>query len=289
MQWLRERKVRSMTWHPIKHSSALDSVVWSVALGQPLVQRHQKLIEAHENEILLSLPAKSVSAQVQVQIDTASGQVSVGSGNNADQPAGVIYTRFGAEGVKELQLDINGQTLAVTSWNYDRWANVKDGVLALFKVVSKALFSAADIAINHLELTYKDVFWWEGDWQPGALEGLLSQGDPKLTPDWMFAASSFWHHDLGEIVVVNGEQMVERLALHCVDGNVDGAQRRMVVMDTTTRWLGKVVGQPLPVGIHGAFETQGFSAERCFDTMHDAAKKMFTIAVAEDMRKQLDV
>ena len=278
-----------MTWHPIKESSALDSVVWSVALGQPLVQRHQKLIEAHESEILPSLPAKSVGAQVRVQVDPKSGRVSMGSGNNTDQPAGMIYTRFGANGVQELQLDINGQTLAVTSRNYDRWMNVKDGVLNLFRIVSKALFAAADIAINHLELTYKDVFWWEGDWRPGALGELLSQGDPKLTPDWMFAANSFWHHDLGEIVVVNGEHMVERLAFHCVDGNVGGAPRRMVVMDTTTRWLGRVVGQPLPVGIHGAFEAKGFSAERCFDTMHDAAKRMFTTAVAADMRKRLDV
>ena len=278
-----------MTWHPIKAPSALDSVVWSVALEQPLVQRHQRLIEAHESEILPSLPAKSVGAQVQVQIDPASGQVSVGSANDADRPAGVTYTRFGANGIQELQLDISGQRLAVTSRNYDRWVSVKDSVLSLFRIVSKALFRAADIAINHLELTYKHVFWWEGDWQPGALEGLLSQGDPRLTPDWMFAANSFWHHDLGEIVVVNGEHMVERLAFHCVDGNVDGSQRRMVVMNTTTRWLGKVVGQPLSVGIHGAFQAQGSGAERCFDTMHDAAERMFTTAVATDMRKQSNV
>lgn len=278
-----------MTWHPIKESSALDSVVWSVALGQPLVQRHQRLIEAHESEILPLLPAKSVGAQVQVQIDPASGQVSVGSGNDADQPAGVTYTRFGANGVQELQLDINGQTLAVTSQNYDRWLNVKDGVLALFRIVSRALFGTADIAINHLELTYKDVFWWEGDWRPGALGGLLSQGDPKLTPDWMFAANSFWHYDLGEIVVVNGEHMVERLAFHCVDGTVNGARRRMVVMDTTTRWLGKEVGQPLHASMHGAFQAQKDGADRHFDTMHDAAKRMFTTVVAADMRKQLDV
>ena len=280
-----------MSWHPIKGASALDSVVWGVELGEPLVKRHQDLIQKADAKIMCSLPSKSVGVQVQVKM-SPSGAVSTGSSDGPDHPARLTYARVGPSGVPELQMDLNGQILTVTSRSYDRWDNDKAKVLDLFNIVASALLDEQDIPLIQLELAYKGVFWWDGDWRSGVLSELFNGGNSKLTPDWIFDTNSSWHHDLGEVVDHDGEHIIERLSMQCLEGRVDEQQRRMVVMDTTTRWLGKVVGQPLPVGIHGAFDASGdglasvFDAERCFDIMHDAAKAMVNAVLTTAMRER---
>lgn len=275
-----------MSWQPVKGSSALASVVWGVVLSDPLVQRHQELIEASDAEIKRVLPAKSVAVQAKVEVDPATGAVKVGSGaSDPDQPAGVKYARVEPNGSNQLEMSIDGSSLIAISQRYNGWCNAKCEVLQLFGMVERALRVEPGPPLHQLELQYKDVFWWDGEWSDGALADLLNQ-DPKLTPAWIFGTGSFWHHDVGEIVSRDDENIVERLAIHCMERPFDGQRRRTVVMDTTTRWLGMGSDQPL-VSIHGAFERYGV-AERCFEIMHDAAKDMYDKTLTRGVRERLN-
>lgn len=276
-----------MTWRPIKPlddaSPALDTVAWSVVLGEPLVQSHQAALQRDDTEIRRLLPDKGPDGlHFQVRLDADGRPVNMRVGEGPEHPASLSYSRGSVAGGAELELKINGFVLSVVSRKYDRWTNAKDEVLRLFSHVGLCL-REAPVPVQALELIYKDVFWWDGDWQPDAITCLFGRNDTTLIPDWLFKMESIWHNDVGREVSHDGERYVERLAVRCVNGHVEDHPRRMVVMDTTTRWVEKDREQYL----HAIFADG--AGERHYETMHDIAKGMFVKVLADDMRRQLNV
>ena len=277
-----------MTWQPINEANALDSTVWGVVLTKQLVQRHQQAIQANESVFEDVLPSKTLGTQLRLQVES-SGNITVAGGDAAEQPAGLTYSRIAADGSVPLQLSISGRAVSVTNKSYAGWRKDKADALDAFARLSRALHDVSEeFPVSHLSLSYKDVFWWDGEWQSGCVSELLAR-DTKWTPKWMFEADSFWHHDIGEIVIHDDVRVVERLAIHCLEGLVNERPRAAVVMETTTRWLGKQPRDVLSVDFHRAFGQERSDVERCYDAMHDVAKRMFVSVLAEPMREKLRV
>lgn len=279
-----------MSWHPIKEgcaSPALDTVAWSVVLNEPLVQSHQTAIRDADDAIKELLPVSECGHQFQVRLDASGRPTGVGESVAPEYPAALKYARYDETGNIALGLDINGPALTVANQNYDSWSNAKVEVLNLFALVARGLRDAPPVSLRALELNYRGMFWWEGEWFAGAIADLCNREDARLIPDWLFEAKSIWHNDAGEEVIRDDERFVERLAVHCIDSHVAGKPRRMVVMDTTTRWLEK----DNPNGathLHSAFADGGVGARR-FETMHDFAKMMFQRVIRPDIRGRLSV
>lgn len=276
-----------MSWQTPNERNALESAIWGVVLAAPLVQQHQKAILANDGAFTDILTQKSFGAQITVQMEST-GNIVLG-GNADDQPARLSYRSVAADGTTPLQMSIAGSTIAITNNAYEGWSNDKSAALDLFAQLSGALSAIPELPpISHLELAYKDVFWWDGEWESACLNGLLARGT-KWTPDWVFETTSLWHHDIGEIVDRGGASVVERLAIHCAGVSVGDAPRMGVTMNTMARWLGPVPRDVLPVNFHAAFGSERDATGGWFDTLHDAAKQMFAGSLAKPMRERLGV
>ena len=269
-----------MSWQLLneRNGNALESAMWGVVLAEPLVQRHQQAIQANDSVFEDVITQKAVGAQLMVQMGSGGNPVMAGAA--ANQPANLSYHRVASDGSIPLRLSIAGATLAVVNSAYKGWSEDKIAAFDLLARLSKALADVqGPIPISHLELVYKDLFWWDGEWNPAHLGDLLER-NTKWTPGWVFDARSFWHNDIGEVVVLENANVVERLAIHCIDSTVDDARRTGVTMNTTVRWLGPSPTEALPLDFHSAFGSERDGAEAWFETMHDLAKAMFAGALS---------
>ena len=286
-----------MGWNPIKQAHSIDAVYWRVFLDQPLVQRHQALIQEQDTRLRKVLP-KIETAQRLLEIGpngvTVHTEDALG-GQNA--PAMLTYQRFFPNGQLELQLEVNGQNVTVTSHSYSQWSKTGDVVRRILSDVGSALRTVDDISIAQIELEYRDVFWWDGDWHAEALGDLL-QPDERLAPKWVFQAGIDWHSDQGWVVPPDGfedETMIERMSLQGMRGTVNNKPCPMLVAHTTLRWRLGLHGQPLPLRIQDAFsalkEVGSFrkGAQDRFDVMHKRSVVMFSTVVTPKVRERIGI
>ena len=217
-----------------------------------------------------------------------------GMAGDQNAPAMLRYERYVSDGSLELQLEVNGHDVTVVSHGYSEWSKTGGVVWRLFSDVGTALRQANDIYIRQLELEYKDVFWWEGDWQDQALDALLQEHE-MLAPAWVFKAGRLWHSDNGKVVQADGsldETMVERMFLQGMRGTVNGNPCPLLVAQTTLRWLDAEGGKPLPLRIQDAFASaMAVGAENRahsrFETMHERAVGMFRMILKPAMRERI--
>lgn len=184
--------------------------------------------------------------------------------------------------------------MTVVSHGYSQWSKTGGVVCRLFSDVGTALRQANDIYISQLVLVYKDVFWWDGDWQEPAL-GELLQEDEILAPAWVFNAGRMWHSDNGKAAQVDGfsdETMIERMFLQGIRGTVNGNPRPLLVAQTTLTWLDAEGGKPLPLRIQDAFASAMAvgaedRAQLRFDKMHKRAVDMFRTILKPAIRQRI--
>ena len=288
-----------MTWNPLKANHSLDAVVWRVALSDPLIQQHQRLIEAREQRLIKLLPRKEVLQRL-VELGTKGvREIPAGLENDSNAPAMLIYGRCAPNGQLELQLEVNGPTLTVVNHNYSRWEKTNRVVRSLLADVGASLREVKHIPIAQLELVYKDVFWWDATWRDGAL-GELLQPSERWAPAWIFKAGSFWHSDNGMVVEVEGEAMVERMLLQTQDGTVDTKPCRLLVVESIVKWLGSTQqGYTSPMNIQFAFANTAApdsdesdvsdesGAQARFDIMHQRAAHMLRTVLRPNMRERI--
>ena len=288
---LPHRERFDMTWHPINKDNALDSVVWGVVLSEPLVQRHQSQIQANDGEIREVLPDQTRSAFFGFEVNRETGRASLVEGIDQHHPAGMVYAKSPQDGAWAWRLDISGETVGVINRAYENWEKTSPVAFDLMTRLSASLAGLADdIPVRHVELVYKDVFWWADDADAVDWHGLFADG-AKHIPNWVFSTSSLWHSDMGEIIQRERWHFVERMAIRAQSGSVDNQPRMLAVMDTTVRCLGEGLDQLWPVGIGDVFATDNasFDARRCFDVMHGSAKSMFVEVLSSKMRRRLGV
>ena len=89
----------------------------------------------------------------------------------------MTYSRIASDGSVPLQLSISGQAVSVTNKSYEEWRKDKAEALDAFARLSRALQDVPEtFPVSHLDLSYKDVFWWDGEWQSGCVKELLARG-----------------------------------------------------------------------------------------------------------------
>ena len=283
-----------MGWNPIKQAHSIDAVIWRVRLDQPLLQRHQTLIREKDERLRTVLP-RTETAQRLVEIGPSGVTVHAdGMAGDQNAPAMLRYERYFSDGSLELQLEVNGQDVTAVSHGYSEWSKTGGVVCRLFSDVGTALRQANDIYISRLELEYKDVFWWEGDWQDQALGELLQEHE-MLAPAWVFNAGRMWHSDNGKVVQADGpsdETVVERMFLQGINGTVNGNPCPLLIAQTTLRCLDAEDRKPLPLKIQDAFAgAMAVGAENRaqsrFDMMHKRAVGMFRTILKPAMRQRV--
>lgn len=281
-----------MGWNPITQAHSIDAVIWRVRLDQPLLQRHQALIQQKDARLHKVLP-RMETAQRLVEIGPSGVTVHTdGMAGDQNAPAMLKYQRYSSNGRPELQLEVNGYDVTVVSHAYSEWSKTGGVVWCLFADVGTALRQANDIYINQLELEYRDVFWWDGEWQERALGELLQQNE-MLAPSWVFKAGRMWHSDNGKIVEdgSSDETVVERMFLQGTHGTVNGNPCPLLLAQTTLRWLDAENGKPLRLKIQDAFASaMPVGAERAqsrFDMMHKRAGDMLRGVLKPAIRQRI--
>ena len=283
-----------MPWNPIRKAHSTDAVTWRVRLDQPLLQRHQALIREKDARVRTVLPRTETAQQF---VEIGPGGVTVhadGKAGGQNAPALLKYERFFSNGRPQLQLEVNGHDVTAVSHGQAEWRKTNGVVCRLFSDVGTALRQAEDIPIRQLELEYKDVFWWAGDWQDHALAELLQEHE-MLVPAWVFNAGRLWHADNGKLVRADGsphEAMVERMFLQGINGTVNGNPCPLLIAQTTLRWLDAEGGNPLPLKIQDAFATAMAvgaenRAQSRFDVMHERAVGMVRTILKPAMRERV--
>ena len=283
-----------MGWNPINKAHSIDAVVWCVRLDQPLLQRHQALIQQKDARVRTVLP-RTETAQRLVEIGPSGVTVHTdGMAGDQNAPAMLRYERYFSDGRPELQLEVNGHDVTVVSHSYSEWSKTGGVVCRLLSDVGTALRQANDIYISQLELEYRDVFWWDGDWQEQALGELLQENE-MLAPAWVFNAGRMWHSDNGKALQVDGssdETVIERMFLQGMSGTVNGNPCPLLVARTTLRWLDAESGKPLPLRIQDAFASAMAvgaenRAQSRLDTMHKRAVGMLRKILKPAIRQRI--
>ena len=284
-----------MSWNPIQQAHSIEAVVWRVTLDQPLLQRHQALIQEKDARLRTVLP-RTETAQRLVEIGPSGVTVHAdGVTQDPNAPAMLTYQRYAPNGQLDLLLEVNGDAVTAVSHGYSRWSNTGGVVRRLLADVGAALRGANDVFISQLELEYKDVFWWDGVWCDGALVELLEQ-DEWLVPAWVFGAGPIWHSDQGKVVEVDGlagGTAIERMFLQGRHGTVNGNPCPLLVVLTTLRWLAAEHGKPSPLKIQTAFADVApvgaarDGAQARFDAMHERAVDMFRTVLKPPMRRRI--
>ena len=283
-----------MGWNPINQAHSIDAVTWHVRLDQPLLQRHQALIQEKDARVRTVLP-RMETAQRLVEIGPSGVTVRTDSmAEDQSAPAMLKYQRYFSDGRPELQLEVNGREVTIVSHGYSQWSKTGGVVCRLFSDVGTALRQANDIYISRLVLEYKDVFWWDGNWQEQALIELLRENE-VLVPAWVFSAGRMWHSDNGKVVQVEGssdETVIERMFLQGMGGTVNGNPCPLLVAQTTLTWLDAEGGKPLPLRIQDAFASaMAVGAENRahsrFDRMHKRAVCMFRTILKPAIRQRI--
>ena len=284
-----------MAWHPIRQDHSIECVHWRVTLLHPLGQRHQAWIQAKDARLRTVLPRVETQQRfLQIGPD---GVTVFSESAPVDQnvPAHLRYERYLATGEVEIGLEVNGNTVTVSSRSYSQWSKTSGVVNQTLSDIGTALREADDLPIARLELEYKDVFWWDGKWRDDSLGKLLTP-HPQLVPQWVFQAGPFWHADQGWVVSIDGfdnETVVERMFLQGVQGTVNDEPRRLLVMLTTLRWQAAQGQQVLPLRMQDAFSTVESvehprrTAQDRFNEMHDRAVRMFRDVLHDSMRNRI--
>ena len=284
-----------MAWHPIGQDHSIEAVHWRVTLLHPLGQRHQAWIQAKDARLRSVLPRVETQQRF-LQVGPKGVTVfSDGASVDQDMPAHLRYERHLATGEVEIGLEVQGNAVSVVSHRYAHWRQTSDVVNQALADIGTALRAADDLPIAQLELEYKDVFWWDGDWEDDALGKLLVPHE-RLVPQWAFRAGPLWHADQGWVVSIEGfgdETVVERMFLQGAQGAVNDAPHPLLVMLTTVRWHPPQGRQALPLKMQDAFNALESvshprkSAPDRFDSMHDRAARMFGEALHTSMRERI--
>ena len=282
-----------MGWRPIKKTHSIDAVYWRVRLAQQLLQRHQAWIQQKDSRLRSVLPRKEAAQRV-VEIG-ADGVVQTGDpADDQRAPAMLHYQRYFQNGELDLQLEVNGANLTVTSHSYSQWRKTSQVAHRLFSDVGTALREADVIHVSQLELEYRNVFWWDGAWRDGVLGELLRQHD-RLSPKWVFEAGTVWHSDQGWVEPSHAfaqETLVERMFLQGLHGTVDNKPCPLLVVHTTLRQNAQD-GQPLPLRIQDAFSNVASidnaqnTAPNRFDDMHKRANNLLRAVLQPEVCQQI--
>ena len=277
-------------FRPVDGKHAILEVHFILETERPWLPEDKALIEkgyALWGEIL---PRKLEARQFVVQF----GPKLQGEGieNPAAPMSPLTYGAVERDGSREWELAFDNRVLRITCGKYSRWEQVWRVAGNLFRMVGRTL-NDRETWIRAMELTYRDLFVWEGDRSEYDVGKLLTDEHGTIGRRTLVHGPS-WHCHHGWMRTQTeweGEAYLERIHL---DGNERSIrqERKPGVMITTTSRLGHGGTKRLFPLQSGFNELQVVGERRKgargrFEWLHERNREIISRVLKEEMQRTI--
>lgn len=278
-------------FRPIHENNAIQTVHFAVETTDLWLERDQEVIQAGAKEWKAVLPMENV---VTPMLTVQTGTTVTGPGQPASlRPMNIVaYGRSMPNGTVEWELVFQGNAIQITTRSYSRWEHTWGVAERLLEAVGRALKDRST-EIKTAELTYQDVFVWDGRSEKYNLEELVTT-DEGLVGREIKEKGKLWHWQMGWIMDQTNDspaQWLERIHLAGVRGPTPKGPRHMVTIETTTR-AGHGSEQPLFTLQKGfrkirAVENEGPAGSIVFEWMHRRCKDMIGRILKQEIQDRI--
>ena len=205
---------------PVNKSHAIIEVHFVLVIGRPWLAEDQPLVEQGYDKYWQQVLPSRVQGQ-QVLVNLGPQIQGPGMGAPPEPMAPITYTAVSRDGSREWELGFEGSQVRVTCGKYSRWEQVWKVASNLFQMVGKSL-NGRYTEIVAAELTYQDLFVWEGEEEDYDVKRLLSHENGMIGSS-VLGHGPLWHSHQGWMKDQNewpGENYLERVHLDAGKGMV---------------------------------------------------------------------
>ena len=279
-------------FRPANGKHAILEVHFILEMERPWFREDKTVIEqgyALWGEIL---PRKLEAQQFVVQF----GPQLQGEGieNPAAPMPPLTYGAVERDGSREWELAFENQILRITCGKYSRWEQVWKVVRNLFQMVGRVL-NNRETGIRAMELTYQDLFVWEGEQSEYDIRKLLTDEHGTIGSR-ILDHGPLWHCHHGWMQTQTeweDEAYLERIHLDGNEGLIR-QEKKLAVMITTTARLGHGGTKRLFTLQRGFNELQVVGEKRegawgRFEWLHERNKEIFSKVLKDEMQRTISL
>ena len=287
-----EERQSTEMFKPVNKSHAIIDVRFVIDIDRPWLAEDQPFIEEGYKKYWQQVLPRRVQGQ-QVLVNLGPQIRGLGVGTLPNPMAPLTYNAVSRDGSLEWELGFEGNQLRVTCGKYSRWEQVWKVAGNLFQMAGKSL-NGRDTAIMAVELTYRDLFIWEGegDYDVGELlsheQGVIGISATKH--------GSSWHSHQGWMRSQDkwpGVNYLERIHLDASKVMVRQEEKFGVFITTTTR-LGhggteRLFSLQKGFNIPQAVRAGSDDGSSRFEWLHTQAKKVFSQVLTREAQRCVDL
>ncbi len=245
---------------PVNKTHAIIEVHFVLDVERPWLPEDQPLIDKGYEEYWRDvLPARVQGQSYLMNFGPRIQGPGMGAPPNPMVP--LFYNAVSRDGSSEWELAFEGNQIRITCGKYSRWDQVWKVAGNLFQMAGKSL-NERDTGIVTAELTYLDLFVWEGEEKDYDVKGLLTH-EQGVIGSSVAEHGPLWHSQQGWIRDQKDwpeENYLERIHLNANKGMI-GQEEKLGVLITTTTRLG-----------HGG-RKKLFSLQRGFNPLQSVKEK----------------
>lgn len=279
-------------FRPVNGKHAILEVHFILEMERPWLQEDKAVIErgyAMWGEVL---PRKLEAQQFVVQFGPQL------QGEGIESPATpmppLTYGAVARDGSREWELAFENQVLRVTCGKYSRWEQVWKVARSLFQMAGRIL-KDRETGIRATELTYQDLFVWEGEQSEYDTRKLLTDEHGTIGSR-ILGHGPLWHCHHGWMRTQTeweGEAYLERIHLDGNEGLIR-QEKKLAVMITTTARLGHGGTKRLFTLQRGFDELRVVGEKRegawgRFEWLHERNKEIFGKVLKDEMQRTISL
>ena len=278
---------------PVSKSHAIVEVHFVLDIDRPWLAEDQPLIEeGYKNYWQQVLPGRVQGQQILVNLGPQIEGANMGTPPKPMSP--MIYNAVSRDGSREWELGFQGNQVRVTCGKYSRWEQVWKVASSLFHMVGKN-FNRRNIGILAAELTYQDLFIWEGKEEDYDVRELLTHENGVIGVS-VLEHGPLWHSHQGWMKDQKEwpeEGYLERIHLDASKVMMRQEEKFGIFITTTTR-LGHGGAKQL-FSLQKGFQPLQVVKERPddgasrFEWLHTQAKDVFSRILTNEAQKSINL
>lgn len=277
-------------FRPVNDKHSIQEVHFVLETEQHWIQEDKAVIEQGYGLWGETLPRKLEAQQIVVQM----GPQLQGGGIENPPPLMPLLT-YGSvdrDGSREWELAFDGRFLRITCGKYSRWRQVWKVARKLFQMVGQTL-NGRETGVRAMELTYQDLFVWEGQRSEYNVRELLTDEHGTLGSR-ILNHGPLWHCHNGWMKEQSkwaDEPYLERIHLDGCEGEIRQEKKLWVAITTTVR-LGHGGTKRLFTlqrgfnELHVVGEKREGAVER-FEWLHEKNKELFREVLEDEMQRTI--